>query len=120
MKKIMIVDDNKDFLDEMTVFLSSNGYETIPVKNGFNAVKEATRKNPDLILLDLRMKGISGFQVADELSRVPETMHIPVIAVTGVFVKDEHRLLMRVCRIKECLTKPVDPARMLQVIEAVA
>ena len=119
-KKIMIVDDNREFLDEMTEMLQLNGYEVFPFSIATRVVKDAGRIQPDIILLDLKMDKLSGFKIADELSKFPETSHIPVVAVTGFYTQKEHQLLMRVCSIKDCLMKPIDPERVVSVIEQIS
>ena len=116
-KKIMIIDDDKEFLGEMAETLKLSGYSPITVFDSSIATKQASKSKPDLILLDLKMGNKSGFKVAGELMSKAETHNIPVIAITGVFTKHEHRLLMRICNIKECLLKPIKPLDIIHKIE---
>ena len=67
--KILIVDDDKEFLEELREVLVNTGYEVVAVADGIAASKAARVTRPDVILLDLRMKGMSGFEVADRLKR---------------------------------------------------
>lgn len=118
-KKILIIDDEEDFLNEITEMLRLSGYEPFPLSESKSAASEARRIKPDIIFLDLKMDKKSGFQVADELSGFTETRHIPIIAITGVFTDKEHRLLMKACNIRECITKPAQPLDIIHLIEAI-
>ena len=116
-KKIMVVDDDKEFLEEITDLLASAGYETAAFSDGLLAIDNIDSIKPNLILLDLKMKGKNGFQVADELINIKKQTEIPIIAMTGYFTKEEHRFLMRVCGIKHCLLKPFNPLDIISKIE---
>jgi CheY-like chemotaxis protein len=116
-KKIMVVEDDLDLLDEFTVMLHMEGYDVTAVPSGEGALVLATQIKPDVILLDIKMKNLSGFQVADRLSRSPNTSDIPIIAMTGIFTRKEDTHLMRVCGIKSRLVKPVSPAVLISEIK---
>ena len=119
MKKIMLVDDDKEFLNEMSEILKLSGYEVFLFSDSTNVTTETISLKPDLILLDLKMDNKSGFKVADELRLTKATKDIPVIAITGVFTKPEHKLLMKVCNIRELLIKPIKPLDIIAVIERI-
>ena len=116
-KKVMVIDDDKEFLDEMVETLRLAGYDPISIPESVNAVKEVIQVKPNIILLDLKMAKKSGFKVADELMEKPETKDIPIIAITGVFTAQEHSLLMKICNIKDCLIKPINPLDVIHQIE---
>jgi len=115
-KKIMIVDDNKEFLEELKETLVLSGYEVVAVENADTAMDMATKTYPDLILLDLKMPQKSGFQVADELRHFSELSNIPIIAMTGFF-KDDYGPLLNICGIHKCLKKPFNPLDVITQIE---
>ena len=116
-KKVMVIDDDKEFLDEMVEMLRLAGYDPISIPESVDAVKEVVQVKPNIILLDLKMAKKSGFKVANELMEKPETKDIPIIAVTGVFTDQEHSLLMKICNIKDCLIKPINPLDVIHQIE---
>jgi two-component system response regulator ChvI len=103
---IMIIDDDKVLLSELSEALESNGYIVRPFSDGKTALAAAPRIMPDLILLDLKMDKVSGFQVADKLNCSPKTENIPIIAMTGYFTQDEYSLITRICGMKKCINKP--------------
>ena len=117
MKKVMIIDDDREFLDEIKETLSGNGYEVVVQSDARNAVIEVSRSKPDIVLLDLKMDVVSGFEIANELKRLEETSDIPIVGITGFYTEKEHRLLMEVCGMKKCLIKPINPDDMIEAIE---
>ena len=118
-KKIMIVDDDKDFLEELEETLALNGYETITASNGLAALKIVSKARPDVILLDLRMEGMDGFGVAKELRDSPETVAIPIIAMTAFYTEGEYLRLVNVYGVRKCLKKPLNPLDVMVEIERI-
>lgn len=115
--KIIVVDDDKDFLKELEEVLSSRNYDVRAVNDSQVAVAAARSFRPDVIVLDLKMDNINGFQVAQELKKFPETCNTPVIAITGFFNSEGHQMLMRVCGIETFLSKPFKVADLIGRIE---
>ena len=118
-KRILIVDDDKEFLEELKETLVLTGYDVTGTSDGVSAVKAARTVKPDIIILDLRMHAMSGFEVADRLKAFPETSSIPVIAMTGYYTLKEHAWLMNFCGIKRCLNKPFSPLDIIAEVERV-
>ncbi len=116
-KRVMVIDDDKEFLNEMIETLSLTGYDPVPVLESIDAVKRIIQAKPNIILLDLKMDKKSGFELASELMAKPDTKDIPIIAITGVFTDQEHRLLMKICNMKDCLIKPINPLDVIHLIE---
>ncbi|MDD5347124.1 MAG: response regulator [Candidatus Omnitrophica bacterium] len=117
-KKVMIVDDDAEFLEELCEMLDTSGYAVIPVREPRRAIDMADSAKPDVILLDLKMKQLSGFQIADGLSRLTGTVGIPVIAMTGFFTEHEHISLMNICGFRRCIVKPFAATDIINAIEA--
>jgi CheY-like chemotaxis protein len=116
-KKIMIVDDDKVFLEELQELLDNAGYEVIGTEGRAPVAEIANSARPDLILLDLRMPEKSGFEVATELKQFNDTADIPIIAMTGFYTTEERSFLMNFCGIKKCLKKPLSPLDVIKEIE---
>jgi len=83
-KKILIVDDEPDMVEWLTVFLEDHGYDTIFAYDGFSGFEKAKSEIPDLITLDITMDKESGVKMYRSLKTTDETSGIPVIMVTGV------------------------------------
>jgi len=118
-KKVMIVDDDLEMLNEVEEVLKGNGYETVTFSSGVEASRMAKDVQPDIILLDLKMPDRNGFMVATLLTRVPETTHIPIIGMTGVYEGKMYGHLMNICGFRACLVKPIDPDKLIGKIEEV-
>ena len=83
-KRILAVDDELDVLLIVKTALQTEGFEVETASNGPDALKLAKETNPDLILLDVMMPGMTGFEVLKELKKHDATATTPVIMLTGV------------------------------------
>jgi len=117
-KKILVIDDDKEFLEELKETLALSGYEVVEVNDPILAIDVAMKISPDVVLLDLKMPGKSGFQVADELKHFSSLTNVPIIIMTGYF-KDDYLPLLNICGIKKCLKKPFHPLDVIAQIESV-
>ena len=84
MKKILVVDDQKDNVFVLEERLTREGFEVLSAYNGPTCLTLASEESPDLILLDVMMPGMSGFEVCKKLSTNEETKLIPVLLVTAL------------------------------------
>ena len=114
-KKILVVDDSpteRFFLQELLV---KKGYSVITAENGEEAVARASADKPDLILMDVVMPGLNGFQATRQIARSPETAHIPIFMCT---TKDQETDKIWGVRqgAKGYLVKPVDADELLKKI----
>jgi len=87
--KVLVIDDDKTASDLMELILESEGYEVLKCFNGRDGLRVTEEKQPDLIILDLIMPEISGFNVAYQLKQNPSTRGIPIIILTSMDVDDE-------------------------------
>jgi CheY-like chemotaxis protein len=115
-KHILIVDDYPDALDIWALYLRSLGYQVSTAADGASAIRQAEQLLPDLIVLDLELPGISGFEAAQRLRRNPSTQDIPLIAATG-YSHQRQLQMARDAGFDEVVVKPVDPERLVEEIE---
>lgn len=118
MTTILIVDDSPTETHIMKTLLEKEGYTLLLADDGDKGVAEAKRGQPDLILMDVVMPGLNGFQATRQLSRDPETKGIPVIMVT---TKDQEtdKAWGKRQGAKEYIVKPVAAKELLAKIQAV-
>lgn len=117
-KKILVVDDDKSFLEELTEFLCLCGYDAMAMNSAFEALKTLVEVRPDLVLLDLKMPAKSGFQLAGEIRAIPEFSKVPILAMSA-FVQEETAPFLSVCGINKYIKKPFSPARLVEEIEKI-
>ena len=110
--KVLVVDDDTRTLRMMEAMLVPAGYCVILAENGNEAISKATENSPDIILLDVMMPEIDGFEVAKRLQTIIETKDIPIVMVTALGeVKDRVKALKMGA--DDFLTKPVDKTELL-------
>lgn len=113
----MIVDDNKEFLEELQEILYMAGYEIITSNDSTRVLSLASKTKPDLLLLDLKMNGKSGFDVAKELRQSPSTAGIRIVAMSGYFPIEQESALLERKFINASLKKPFTIADLITRIE---
>lgn len=93
-RKILIVDDDPQIQESLTAILSAHQYETEVASSGFEAGAKVTRFKPGLIILDLIMPEMSGFEVCRLIKKDPDTSHIKILAFTAYDTKENRDLIM--------------------------
>jgi len=118
-RRIMIVDDNKDFLDELKELLTLSEYEVIAIEDPVDVIPVATEKKPNIILLDLKMPKKNGLQLADEIRHSSELTNIPIIIMTA-FLNGNKAIGSEMCGIQQWVKKPFNPLDLIYQIEKFA
>lgn len=114
--KILIVDDEKLILISTRIVLESVGHGVVTAASGEEAIGKAKEENPGLILLDIMMPGIDGWETLSRLKEDPETKDIPVI----IFTAREHsrgRQLAREMGAADYFQKPFEPDELIAIVE---
>ena len=109
--RILIVDDEPDVIELVERTLKSDGFEVLAAYDGIAALDMASTEKPDLILLDLMMPMMSGYEVCEQLKSNPSTMHIPVICLSSAHTMDARNTSMR-AGAATLVTKPFLPAEL--------
>jgi len=94
-KKILIVDDDPKIQKLLSKMLSNEKYETETASTGYEAGAKVVRFKPGLIILDLIMPEMSGFEVCRQVKEAPDTSHIKILAVTGYDTKGNREKIMK-------------------------
>ncbi len=107
-KKILIIEDNEQNLYLTTFLLEKEDYEVVQARDGQQGLELAVSENPDLILLDIQLPVMDGYEVARRLKQAGETKAIPVVAVTSyAMAGDRETILAAGC--EGYIEKPIDP-----------
>lgn len=116
MAKILVVDDSATMLTGTTKILNSAGHEVIQANNGADGIKKAGSDKPDIILMDVVMPDLNGFQATRTITTNPDTQHIPVIMLT---TKDQEtdKVWAKRQGASDYVVKPPDSKELLSKID---
>lgn len=118
-KKILVVDDSATARHYLGDVLLKGGYQVITAQNGNEALLKVRSEKPDLVLMDVVMPGINGFQATRAITRDEETRHIPVLMLTSKDMETDRIWALRQGA-TAFLNKPVEAALLLEKIQALS
>lgn len=117
-EKIMIVDDSPFIVDGLAAILTRKGYTPVPVHGGYECLDALKSEVPDLILLDIMMEPMDGWETLDKIKEKPETKDIPVLMFSAKKITpaeaQEHSV-----NIDDFVSKPVNPTQLLDSIQRI-
>lgn len=116
--KILIVDDNLESLDLLDLLLQRTGYETMTAPNAESGLTSARQGRPDLILLDIVLPDMDGYQVLEALRSSKETRGTPVILITGK-VQQGDKIKAHRAGADSYLQRPFSPQELFRSIKGV-
>ena len=119
MRRILLVEDDELNRDMLSRRLAKRGYEVVTANDGESAIDIAVATLPALILMDVSLPGIDGWETTRRLKAKPETRGIPVIALTAHAAASDRDMAFAVGCV-EFDTKPIELARLLEKIEKLA
>jgi DNA-binding response OmpR family regulator len=115
-KKVLVVDDHPDAINILTIILQQGGYDTVTAKDGIEALQKIHDESPDLVLLDVMMPKMDGYEVCREVKANPETKQIPIImlsAKTDTASKEKGYQLGAA----DYVVKPINPSEILNKVK---
>ena len=118
MTKILIAEDEPDIRDLVAFTLRFAGYEVVAGTNGEEAVQLAKKENPDLILLDVRMPRMTGYEACEHLKAEESTKNIPVIFLSAKGQESEVKTGLE-AGAEEYILKPFSPDQLTEKITAI-
>lgn len=113
--KILVVDDEPTIVRLMEFILARQGHEMIVAVNGEEALEKIKTHQPDLVLLDIMMPRIDGYEVAQKLRADPQTAGLPIIMLSAKAQDEDIRRGVEV-GVDEYITKPFTPDHLVQVV----
>jgi DNA-binding response OmpR family regulator len=111
-KKVLLVDDESDFVELVKERLESNGFKVVPAYDGKEALEKVDTENPDIIILDIMMPEMDGFDVCLRLKTDEAHKRIPVIMLTAKFQASDIRFAQAIGA-DAYITKPFEPDALL-------
>ncbi|MBA3356505.1 MAG: response regulator [Pyrinomonadaceae bacterium] len=112
----LVVDDVADVREMLSVLLTYGGYEVVTADSGFAAIDAARQHKFDVIISDICMPGMNGYDLARALRALPGYEKVPMVAVTGFSISDDCRRSLE-AGFNAHLTKPIEPRAFLDLIE---
>jgi two-component system response regulator VicR len=118
-KSVVCIEDEPEMIDLIKLILGRKGFELAGAMGGREGLELIRRTKPDLVLLDLMMPDMDGWEVYQQLKSDDELKHIPVIIVTAKAQSIDKVLGLHIAKVDDYVTKPFGPQELLQSIEKV-
>jgi DNA-binding response OmpR family regulator len=118
-KRILCIEDDQEMIDLMRLILSRRGFEVKGASGGNEGLKMVRQEIPDLVLLDLMMPDLDGWEVYQQMKADDKTRNIPVIVVTAKAQNIDRVLGMHIAKVDDYITKPFSPQDLLNSVERV-
>ncbi|MGE5251990.1 MAG: response regulator transcription factor [Bacteroidota bacterium] len=118
-KRILCVEDEEEMIDLIRLILSRRGFEVKGAAGGTEGLRMVREEPPDLVLLDLMMPDMDGWEVYQQMKADERTRNIPVIVVTARAQNIDRVLAMHIARVDDYITKPFSPQELLISVEKV-
>ena len=112
----LVVDDVSDVTDMLSVLMTHAGYEVATASSAPEAIALAKESNFDIVISDIGMPEMNGYQLAEALRGLPAYESVPLVAVTGYSMFDDRNRSLN-AGFNEHITKPIDPRAFLELIE---
>jgi CheY-like chemotaxis protein len=114
--RVLIADDNRDWADGLAVLLEEEGYSVQTTYDGREAIEAANTFQPDIVVLDIRMPRLTGYEAARVFRRHPESTRPILIAITA-WAGESGKLRAEMSGFDHYLAKPAEPAEILQLLK---
>ena len=118
-KRILCIEDEPDMIDLMHVILERKGYTVMGAAGGQEGAKKVVELLPDLVLLDLMMPDMDGWEVYQQMKANEQTRDIPVIIVTAKAQSIDKVLGLHIAKVDDYIAKPFSPAELVESVERV-
>lgn len=118
-KRILCIEDDQEMVDLIRLILSRRGYEVKGAGGGVEGLQIIRKEIPDLVLLDLMMPDMDGWEVFQQMRADEKTRHIPVIVVTAKAQNIDKVLGLHIAKVNDYISKPFSPQDLLTSIEKI-
>jgi CheY-like chemotaxis protein len=118
--KVMVVDDEPDILKVVEAILSAEGYDVVGCTSGEECLKKIEKETPKLILMDIMMPGLNGWETTKKLKQNPKTRHIPVAMLTVKYEKEDKIRSFQDAKCDAYIVKPIDRKELVKVVKWLA
>jgi CheY-like chemotaxis protein len=116
MKRVLIADDNRDWADGLAVLLEEEGYTVQTTYDGREAIEAARTFQPDIVVLDIRMPRLTGYEAARVFRRHPQSTRPILIAITA-WAGESGKIRAEMSGFDRYLAKPAEPSQVLEILK---
>jgi DNA-binding response OmpR family regulator len=116
-KKILIIDDDKDMINLLQLRLEQKGYQVISARDGTSGYELIEKENPDLIISDLLIPRLHGFELCKKVKENAQLKHIPIILMTAVYKKTSYKVQGKKYGADDYIQKPFEFPDLLSKVE---
>jgi DNA-binding response OmpR family regulator len=118
-KRILCIEDEPEMIDLIRLILGRRGFDVSGATGGADGLKAVREQLPDLVLLDLMMPDMDGWEVYQQMKAEESTRHIPVIVVTAKAQSIDKVLALHIAKVDDYIAKPFSPQDLLTSVEKV-
>jgi len=118
-KQILCIEDDEEMIDLIRLILTRKGFEVRGASSGAAGLEKIRNEKPDLVLLDLMMPEMDGWEVYQQIKSDEATQNIPVIVVTAKAQSIDRVLGLHIAKVDDYISKPFSPQELLDSIESV-
>ena len=118
-KRILCIEDQNEMIALFRLILEQTDYQVVGAIGGAEGLRQAREHKPDVILLDLMMPGMDGWEVFKQLKSDPATQHVPVVVVTARSEGIDKLLGLHIAKVDDYITKPFGPNELLASVNRV-
>ena len=118
-KRVVCIEDEPEMIDLVRLILGRKGFNVIGANGGIEGLETVRRLRPDLVLLDLMMPDMDGWEVYQQIKADPSLREIPVVVVTAKAQSIDKVLGLHIAKVDDYITKPVGPQELLESVEKI-
>ena len=119
LKRLVYIEDEPEMIDLVRLILNRRGYEVLGASGGYQGLEMIRQELPDLVLLDLMMPDMDGWDVYQQMKSDELTRHIPVIVVTAKAQSIDKVLGLHIAKVEDYISKPFSPQELMDSVERV-
>lgn len=118
-KRVVCIEDEPEMIDLVRLILGRKGFRVIGANGGLEGIDAVRKEKPDLVLLDLMMPDMDGWEVYQQMKADPELRSIPVVVVTAKAQSIDKVLGLHIAKVDDYITKPFGPQELLESVEKI-
>jgi DNA-binding response OmpR family regulator len=118
-KKVVYFEDDKDMVELVRIILGREGYQIIGIAEGQAGIKAVQQDSPDIVLLDLMLPDMDGWEIYRQLKHDESTANIPVIVITAKAQSIDKVLGLEIAKVDDYISKPFTPQELIERVDKV-